>query len=200
MRQTPAGVGDTSMFDDALCLFPTTMSVAEYNVANLHVNGQPVAGIKAVHSGPSASKSSADGVPNAWSTNDADCNIWVQAGLVNEAVGTVVAISCNESGGSPPYFPQAVTVWFDSYTGPTLSDGTVPITPIRCTWLSTYKQYSRLQLVRNQIFLLLRLEITTAALNLLLWSILKNLTMDLLNHPNFPQIHPNWMVVTVIYS
>ena len=84
------------------------------------------------------------GVPNAWSTNDADCNIWVQAGLVNGAVmGTVVAISCNESGGSPPYFPQAVIVWFESYTDPTLSDGTVPITPIRCTWLSTY---SRLQL------------------------------------------------------
>ena len=60
MRQTPAGVGDTSMFDNALCLFPTMMSVAEYNVAKLHVNGQPVAGIKAVHSGLGASKSSAD--------------------------------------------------------------------------------------------------------------------------------------------
>ena len=55
MRRTPAEVGDTSMFDDALHLFPTTMSVAEYNVAKLHGNGQPVAGIKAVHSGPGAS-------------------------------------------------------------------------------------------------------------------------------------------------
>ena len=44
MRRTLAEVGDTSMFDDALHLFPTTMSVAEYNVAKLHANGQPVAG------------------------------------------------------------------------------------------------------------------------------------------------------------
>ena len=73
-------------------------------------------------------------------------NLWVQAGLVNGAVGTVVAICYNESDGSPPSLPQAVTVQFDSYTGPTLSDGTVPITPLRRTWLSTNLQCSRLQL------------------------------------------------------
>ena len=56
------------------------------------------------------------------------------------------------------------------------------------------------QRVRNKIFLLLRLEITTAALNLLLWSILKMLTEDLLSHPNFPQVKPKWMVMTVSYS
>ena len=100
MRRTPAEVGDSSMFDDALHLFLTTMSVAEYNVAKLHANGDPVAEIKAVHSGPGASKASAD---NAGGLEPLVClahgarvmltaNLSVQACLVNGAVDTVVAI------------------------------------------------------------------------------------------------------------
>ena len=38
---------------------------------------------------------------------------------------------------------MAVTVKFDSYSGPTLPDSTVPITPLRRTWFSTC---SRLQI------------------------------------------------------
>ena len=37
-------------------------------------------------------------------------------------------------------------VKFDSYSGPTLPNGTVPITPLRHTWFNTTKQCSRLQL------------------------------------------------------
>ena len=40
----------------------------------------------------------------------------------------------------------AVTVKFDSYSGPTLPDGTVPISPLRRTWFSTTKPCSRLQI------------------------------------------------------
>ena len=62
---------------------------------------------------------------------------------------TVVAICYKESNGSPPSFPKAVTVRFDSFTGPTLSDGRVsfgahgyPLTsnvqdfnfPLKLTW------------------------------------------------------------------
>ena len=72
-------------------------------------------------------------------------NLWVQAGLVNGAVGTVAAI-CYKSDQHPPCLPVAVTVRFDSYAGPTLPDGSVPITPLRRTWLSTDKQCSHLQL------------------------------------------------------
>jgi len=57
----------------------------------------------------------------------------------------VVAL-CYESGQSPPSLPLAVTVKLDSYSGPTLPDGTIPITPLRCTWFSTNKQCSRLQI------------------------------------------------------
>lgn len=42
--------------------------------------------------------------------------------------------------------PLAVMVKFDKYCGPTFHDGTVPITPIRHTWLSSSVQCSHLQL------------------------------------------------------
>ena len=63
---------------------------------------------------------------------------------MNGAMGTVVAI-CYRTGQAPPNLPIAVTVHFDSYTGPTLSDGTVLITPMRHTWSASGGQCSRLQ-------------------------------------------------------
>lgn len=55
-------------------------------------------------------------------------NLWIEVGLVNGAVGTVISI-CYEYGG-PSDLPLAVMIKFDRYTGPTLPDGSVPITPI----------------------------------------------------------------------
>ena len=155
IQQTPVEVDDdTSGFDEALRLFPTTSAVTEYNVTKLHSNDQPVAVIKAVHSGAGAIKASAD---DAGGLEPVVClahgarvmlttNLWVQVGLVNGAMGTVVAICYDDAGESPPRLPVAVTVQFDSFSGPTLSDGSVPITPLRRTWLSTDKTCSRLQL------------------------------------------------------
>ena len=155
IQQTPVEVDDdTSSFDEALRLFPTTSAVSEYNVTKLHSNDQPVAVIKAVHSGAGAIKASAD---DAGGLEPVVClahgarvmlttNLWVQVGLVNGAMGTVVAICYDDAGESPPRLPVAVTVQFDSFSGPTLSDGSVPITPLRRTWLSTDKTCSRLQL------------------------------------------------------
>ena len=51
---------------------------------------------------------------------------------------------CYRTGG-PPDLPIAVMVCFDSYSGPTFPDGTVPITPLRRCW-SSGGQCSRLQL------------------------------------------------------
>ncbi len=62
-------------------------------------------------------------------------NIWVEVGLVNGALGSVVSICYAREHCLP-----------DFYTGPTLSDGTVPICPLQRTWFSTAKQCSRLQL------------------------------------------------------
>ena len=60
----------------------------------------------------------------------------VEMGLVNDAMGTVHAI-CYKEGQAPPSLPVAVTVLFDHYSGHTLSDGTVPITPLRRSWSSS---------------------------------------------------------------
>ena len=46
----------------------------------------------------------------------------------------------------PPSLPVAVMVRFDDYTGPTVHDGTVPITPVRRSWTFLCGQCSRLQL------------------------------------------------------
>ena len=46
--------------------------------------------------------------------------------LVNGAIGTVKAI-CYQTGG-PPDLPLAAMAAFDKYCGPTLHDGTVPVT------------------------------------------------------------------------
>ena len=112
-----------------------------------------VATIKAVHTGPNASKASSE---DAGGLESIIClarnarvmltsNLWVDMGLVNGAMGTVVGI-CYRNGESPPNLPVAVTVRFDSYRGPTLSDGTVPITPLRRTWFASGGSCSRLQL------------------------------------------------------
>lgn len=52
-------------------------------------------------------------------------NLWVEAGLVNGAIGNVVSIYY-QSGG-PPDLPLAVMVKFDNYLGPTFLDNTVSI-------------------------------------------------------------------------
>ena len=153
MKQTPTEVSDLAPFTDALHLHPTIEAVVEHNITRLRANGHPVAIIKAVHSGPNASKASSE---DAGGLESIIClahnarvmltsNLWVDMGLVNGAMGTVMAV-CYRSGESPPNLPIAVTVRFDSYRGPTLSDGTVPITPLCRTWSASGGSCSRLQL------------------------------------------------------
>ena len=56
MTRTTGEVGDTKSFDDALRLYPTIEAVAEHNVAKLRASDQPIAVLRAVHTGPGASK------------------------------------------------------------------------------------------------------------------------------------------------
>ena len=53
---------------------------------------------------------------------------------------------CYRTGG-PPDLPIAVMVRFDSYSGHTFPDGTVPITPLCRCWSSSGGQCSHLQLL-----------------------------------------------------
>ena len=152
MTLTPTQVQDLAPFTTALHLIPTVEAVVEYNVAQLHASGQPIATIKAVHTGANAVKASAD---DAGGLEAVIClatsarvmltsHLWVDVGLVNGAMGTIQAI-CYRTGG-PPDLPIAVMVKFDSYSGPTFHDGTVPITPLRRCWSSSGGQCSRMQL------------------------------------------------------
>ena len=152
MTQTPTLVQDLSPFANALHLHPTVEAVVEHNVTQLRASNQPIATIKAVHTGANASKAPAD---DAGGLEAVIClaqsarvmltsNLWVDVGLVNGAMGTIRAI-CYHSGG-PPDLPISVMVHFDNYSGPTLHDGTVPITPLCRTWSSSRGQCSRLQL------------------------------------------------------
>ena len=82
---------------------------------------QPVAMLKAVHTGPGASKATteeAGGLDLVCIAHGARvmlcANLWVEVGLVNGAIGTVVAI-CYESDLCPTVLPVAVTGKFDSY-------------------------------------------------------------------------------------
>ena len=153
MKQTPAQVQDLGPFCNALHLYPTIEAVAEHNVTKLRASGQPIATVKAVHTGPNASKASPDDVagldPVVCIAHGArvmlTSNLWTEVGLVNGAMGTVVAIYY-KSGQAPPNLPVCVMVQFDSYPGPTLCDGTVPIVPIHHTWSASSAQCSWLQL------------------------------------------------------
>ena len=60
MTRTAGEVGDTKSFGEALCLYPTIEAVAEHNVAKLCASGQPIAVLRAVHTGPGASKATLD--------------------------------------------------------------------------------------------------------------------------------------------
>ena len=153
MKQTPAEVSDLAPFSNALHLHPTIEAVVEHNVSRLCASGHPIATIKAVHRGPNAAKASSE---DAGGLDPIIClahelrvmltaNLWVDKSLVKGSMGTVVAI-CYRNGESPPNLPVAVTVKFDSYRGPTLTDGSVPIIPLRRTWSSAGGLCSRLQL------------------------------------------------------
>ena len=148
MMQTPTSVADLTPFANTLHLHPTVEAVVEHNVAKLQASGQPIATIKAVHTGANAAKASSD---DASGMEAIVClaksarvmlttNLWVEVGLVNGAMGSIEAI-CYRSGG-PPDLPVAVMVKFDHYPGPTLHDGTVPIVPLRRTWSNSGVQCS----------------------------------------------------------
>ena len=153
MSRTPTRVSNLTSFETALHLFPTIEAAVEHNISKLHDNGKPIAVIKAIHSGgPSAAKAPAD---DAGGLESVTClaesarvmltsNLWVEHGLVNGAMGTVESI-CYQTGG-PPSLPTAVMVQFDKYSGPSLQNGVVPITPVRRCWSTSGVQCSRIQL------------------------------------------------------
>ena len=103
MRQTLTQVRDIIPFSRALYLYPSAKAVAEHNLSKLHASGQPVAVLavlKAIHSSPNLSKAFPD---DAGGLEPVVCiahrtrvvltsNLRIDVGLVNGAIGTIVAI------------------------------------------------------------------------------------------------------------
>jgi len=91
MKQTPAQVEDLSSFPNAVHLFPTKDAVVEYNIDQIQNINQPIATIKAMHTGQNASKASSDDAgrldPVTYLAVTACVmlitNLWVEVGLVN---------------------------------------------------------------------------------------------------------------------
>jgi len=107
MRHTQAEDSNAAQFSGALHLYPTAAEVGEHNAIKLCANGQPVATIKAVHIDPGGLDPV---VCLAQGARVMLCsNRWVEVGLVNGAIGTVVAV-CYENDHCPPELPVAVTV------------------------------------------------------------------------------------------
>ena len=95
--------------------------------------------IKAVHSGVNASKASPD---DASGLEPVVCDVIIKPLGRNGSCqwchhGYCTCYFCYKDGQAPPSLPVAVTVLFDHYSGPTFSDGTVPITPLRRSWSSS---------------------------------------------------------------
>ena len=138
MEQTPTRISDQSSFVTALRLFPMVEDVADFNTNRLMECGHPIAEIKAVHTGANASSASPD---DAGGLDP----------VVKLAKSARVMLTSNLEAicylrDKPPALPVAVMVRFDHYAGPTVHDGTVPITPVRRNWSSSGGQCSRLQL------------------------------------------------------
>ncbi len=94
MKQTPAAVGNASIFQDALHLFPTAAAVAEYNDEQLWTNSQPVARIESIYSDPGASKMPASNVGGLGLLVFLACKARVML-TANQWVQDQVGLSCS---------------------------------------------------------------------------------------------------------
>jgi hypothetical protein len=136
-------------FEDAIRLFSTKEAVENYNNLKLHnmqdENGNLllIARIPAKHHGKGAHRGSADDAGGLSSVLylGVGCrvmlrtNMWVNMGLVNGAMGTVVDLLYEEGQQSPDNPPAIVMVKFDDYKGVGIGpDNLVPITAVTRSW------------------------------------------------------------------
>ena len=146
------GVVDQDDFAQAIRLFPTRQLVAEHNADKLVALNAPIATFESAHNVNQAKQADSDtaGGLERWLSLAVGAqvmlrsNLWVQKGLVNGTLGTVMHIVFHREG--PPALPATVICNFPSYRGPPFLPGvpgSFPVTPITRTWLNGNRHYSR---------------------------------------------------------
>lgn len=112
---------ESARFSDSTCIMP-----CKFNINKLRSLNSPVArtnSVHTVHTGDNdARKADSDVAKGLLSRNlrvmfTAQVNLWADTGLVNGSVGVVQEIVFEENQG-PPFFPIAILVEFDTYSGP----------------------------------------------------------------------------------
>ena len=148
---------ELSSFKDAQVLVSTQLTEEDFNQKQLDKLPAPKACLLAVNAGPAAKTirpADAGGLANTLRVAKGARvmlrqNLWVDAGLTNGALGTVLGVLYDPDGTQPPALPVAVVVQFDVYKGPSFlahHARTVPIAQHTFRWMKGDKVCSRTQI------------------------------------------------------
>ncbi|KAK3924474.1 ATP-dependent DNA helicase, partial [Frankliniella fusca] len=128
-------------FDSAVHIYSRRKDVDIYNISKLKAENKPVLIIESENSSRYARSCSSDqalGLPKKLLLS-IGCrvmlkrNLWIDGGLVNGSLGTVIDIVYQSSSDDSPI---CIIVKFDYYTGPVLPNGGVPIVKYTNSWYS----------------------------------------------------------------
>ena len=142
-------------FKDAIRIMAKKQDIFNYNRDRLRSLDKPVAIINAIHNNITAKRCSEDEAQGLNAELQLavgcrvmlKCNLWTSKGLCNGSIGTVTDIVYRPSR-SDVYFddiPICVMMKFDSYAGPTIYNGLLPIVPLKVTFKKGNVSCSRTQ-------------------------------------------------------
>ncbi|KAK3925319.1 ATP-dependent DNA helicase [Frankliniella fusca] len=139
--KTPSDIENLPEFLEAVHIFGTNKHVDVHNLMKLVKENRPVLRIDAENKSRHAKACSSDqalGLPQILFLS-IGCrvmlkkNLWVEGGLVNGAIGTLIDIVYKSPDDQSPF---ALIIKFDSYYGPVMDNGGVPIIRYTNSWYS----------------------------------------------------------------
>ncbi|KAE8742250.1 hypothetical protein FOCC_FOCC012221 [Frankliniella occidentalis] len=137
--KTPSEIENLPEFVDAVHLFSKKKDVDLYNLTKLVKENRPVLRIDAENNSRHAKACSSDkalGLPQILFLS-IGCrvmlkkNLWVDGGLVNGSIGTLIDIVYKSEDDESPF---ALIIKFDSYYGPVMDNGGIPFIRYTNSW------------------------------------------------------------------